>query len=128
MIAGSASVPSMARATVTEATMAGTTMATPPGATGGSPTVVLLVFAALFVATVLSIYLALRLYRGYRAGGGRGMLLLGVGLVLLTTVPMLLRLVLSNVPGVAVTTRSILANASQLAGLLLILGVIHGRR
>lgn len=110
----------------------GAAFATSPGtplqATGGSPTVVLLVFAALFVATVLSLYLALRLYRGYRDGGGRGMLVLGTGLVLLTTVPLVTRLVLSNVPGVAPTTRAIVATASQLLGLLVILGVVYGRR
>lgn len=103
---------------------------TPPlqTTTGGSPTLVLLVFVALFVATVLSLYLALRLYRGYQAGAGPGMALLGAGLVLLTTVPMVLRLVLTNVPGLGPTTRSIVVTASQLLGLLLVLGVIYGRR
>jgi len=101
---------------------------TPLQATGGSPTVVLLVFAVLFLATILSIYLALRLYRGYRAGGNRGMLLLGTGLVLLTTVPMVLRLVLSNVPGTATTTRALVVTVCQLVGLLVILVVIYGRR
>jgi hypothetical protein len=96
--------------------------------TGGSATVVLLAFAALFSATVLSLYLALRLYRGYRTGGNRGMLLLGIGLVLLTTVPILLRLVLTNVPDVGATTRATVATASQLLGLLLILEVVYGRR
>lgn len=95
--------------------------------TGGSPTLVILAFALLFVASILSIYVALRLYRGYRAGGGRGALLLGTGLVLLTTVPILARLVLTNV-GVGSTTREVLATASQLLGLLVVLGVIYGRR
>lgn len=98
------------------------------GTAGGSPTVVLSVFVALFVATVLSLYLAARLYRGYRAGGGTGMLVLGVGLVLLTTVPMVLRLLLSNVPGIAPTTQELVATACQLLGLLVILGVVYGRR
>ncbi|WP_254839311.1 hypothetical protein [Natronomonas marina] len=97
-------------------------------ASGGAPTLVLLVFAALVVATVLSLYLAVRLYRGYTEGGDTGMLVLGAGLVLLTTVPMVLRFVLSNVPGVAPTTQELLATACQLLGLLVILGVIHGRR
>jgi hypothetical protein len=96
-------------------------------ATGGAPSVVLAVFAALFLATILSIYLALRLYRGYREAGNRGMLWLGVGLVLLTTVPILLRLVLSNVGGVPATTRATAATASQLVGLLVVLGVVYGR-
>ena len=81
-----------------------------PAATGGgSATLVVLVFVALVLATVLSLYLAGRLYQGYRRGGGRGMLLLGVGLVLLTTVPILLRFVLSNVPGVALTVQELVA-------------------
>lgn len=96
-------------------------------ATGGSATLVLLVFAALFVATVLSLYLAARLCRGYRAGGGRSMLGLFVGLVLLTTVPILARLVLTNVGGVPATTRALVATASQLLGLLVVLGVVYDR-
>ena len=100
-----------------------------PAATGGgSATLVVLVFVALVLATVLSLYLAGRLYQGYRRGGGRGMLLLGVGLVLLTTVPILLRFVLSNVPGVALTVQELVATLSQLVGLLVILGVIYARR
>jgi hypothetical protein len=95
---------------------------------GGSPTVIALVFLSLVLATLLSVYLALRLYRGYRAGGGRAMLLLGVGLVLLTTVPLLLRLALSNVGSVAVVWQETIVTACQLLGLVVILGVIHGRR
>lgn len=96
--------------------------------TGGDPLVVLAALAALFVATVLSLYLALRLYRGYQDGGQPGMAALGVGLVLLTTVPMTLRVVLATVPGVDGTTRVLAVTASQLAGLLLILGVVYGGR
>ena len=97
-------------------------------AIGGEPELVLLVFVALFVATMLSIYLAVRLYRGYRRGGGVGMLVLGTGLVLLTTIPMLLRLVLSNTPAVDPVWQETIATAVQLLGLLLILGVVYGRR
>lgn len=97
-------------------------------ATGGSTTVVLLVFAALFVATLLSLYLARRLYDGYRARGGRSRLLLGTGLVLVTTVPILLRLVLSNLPAVDATVRSLAVTGCQLVGLLLVLGVIYDGR
>jgi hypothetical protein len=51
---------------------------------------------------------------------------LGVGLVLLTTVPMVLRVVLATVPGVPGTTRALAVTASQLLGLLVILGVVYG--
>ena len=100
----------------------------PLSTVGGSPTVIALVFLSLVLATLLSVYLALRLYRGYRAGGGRAMLLLGVGLVLLTTVPMVLRLALSNVGSVEVVWQETIVTACQLLGLVVILGVIHGRR
>lgn len=96
--------------------------------TGGSATLVLATFAALFVATLLSLYLTVRLYRGYRTGGGRAMLGLFVGLVLLTTVPILSRLLLTNVGGVPATTRAFVATASQLLGLFVVLGVVYGRR
>lgn len=89
---------------------------------------VLAVFAALVVATGLSIYLAIRLYRGYRVGGSPEMLILGIGLVLLTTVPMVLRFVLSNVPTIEPTWREVIATMAQLLGLLIILGVIYDRR
>ena len=89
---------------------------------------VLAVFAALLVATGLSIYLAIRLYRGFRVGGSSEMLLLGIGLVLLTTVPMVLRFALSNVPSIEPAWREVMATTVQLLGLLLILGVIYDRR
>ena len=98
--------------------------------TTGSPDVaiVLAVFASLIVATGLSIYLAIRLYRGYRAGGSGDMLLLGVGLVLLTTVPMITRFVLSNVQAFDPVWREVIATSAQLIGLFVIVGVIYGRR
>lgn len=102
--------------------------ANPLETTGGSPALVVLVFLALLVATLLSLYVAVRLYRGYRRGGDRGTLLLGVGLVLLTTVPMVARLILSNTPAMGPTWREIVATGFQLLGLAVILGVIYGRR
>ncbi|SDR01325.1 hypothetical protein [Natronobacterium texcoconense] len=111
-----------------EGTFSGRLVPLDTQAVGGSPELVVLVFLALLVATVLSVYLAVRLYRGYRAGGGVGMLLLGAGLVLLTTIPMLLRLVLSNMPAVAPVWQEVIATAVQLLGLLVILGVVYGRR
>lgn len=96
-------------------------------ASGGSTTLVVLVFVALFVATGLSVYLALRLYRGYRTGGGSAMLALLIGLVLLTTVPFTLRLLLSNVGRIDTATRALAATSSQLVGLLIILSVVYVR-
>jgi uncharacterized membrane protein len=106
-----------------------TSPASPPlqVATGGSPAVVLAALLALLVATVLSLAVAARLYRGYRRGGGRPMLGLLVGLILLTTVPFVLRLVLTNVGDVSATTRALAATTSQLAGLLIVLTVVFDR-
>jgi hypothetical protein len=95
--------------------------------TGGGSAAVLAAFVALFVATALACYLALRLYRGYRANPNRELALLGAGLVSLATLPVVLRLVLSNVP-VGPATRSVLVTVPQLFGLLLILVVVYGRR
>ena len=89
---------------------------------------VLAVFAALIVATGLSIYLAIRLYRGYRARGSTDHLLLAVGFVLLTTVPMVFRFVFSNIPTIDPTWREVLVTSAQLLGLFVIMGVIYGRR
>jgi len=94
--------------------------------TGGNPTVVLAAFAALFVAAVLSLALAVRLYRGYRERPTRPKALLGAGLVSLTTVPILLRVVLSNVP-VAAATRNLAVTVAQLVGLVVILVVVYDR-
>jgi len=94
-------------------------------ATGGPPALTVAVFLTLFVATGLSLYLAVRLYRGYRAAGDRARFRLLVGLVLLTTVPLLVRLILSNVAGVGATTRELLATASQLCGLRVVRGVVY---
>ncbi|GAB7095646.1 hypothetical protein JCM30237_28000 [Halolamina litorea] len=95
--------------------------------TGGSTVVVLAALLALLVATVLSLAVAARLYGGYRRGGGRAMLGLLVGLVLLTTVPFVLRMVLTNVGDVSATTRALAATSSQLAGLLIVLTVVFDR-
>ncbi len=95
-------------------------------ATGGDPTVVLAALAALFVAAALSLSLALRLYRGYREHPTRPKALLGVGLVSLTTVPTLLRVILSNLP-VATTTRNLAVTVAQLVGLVVILVVVYDR-
>lgn len=97
-------------------------------ANGSNVELILLVFVALVTATLLSLYLALRLYRGYRQSGSVEMLVLAIGLVLLTTVPMVLRFVLSNVPTIEPAWREVVATTAQLVGLVVILGVIYGRR
>lgn len=96
-------------------------------ATGGAPVVVALTLLALLIATALSLLVAVRLYRGYRRGGGRAMLGLLVGLVLLTTAPFVLRVALTNLSTAPATTRSLVATSSQLLGLVVILAVVFDR-
>lgn len=94
-------------------------------ATGGSPAVVALTLLGLFVTAVLSLVVAYLLVRGYRRNRDRARLYLGIGLVLLTTGPIVLQFALTNAavsPGI----RSIAANTSKLAGLAAMLYAIYG--
>ncbi|WP_217641994.1 hypothetical protein [Halostagnicola kamekurae] len=75
----------------------------------------------------LSVGIALVLIRGYRRGPGHpGMLYLALGLVLLTTVPELLRVGLPTLTGVGTAGRSVLVSGSELTGLGIILWTIYG--
>lgn len=99
---------------------------TPLQATGGSPAVIALVFISLLLTTVLSLAVAYLLFQGYRRNRDAGRLALAVGLVLLTTVPFVAQFVLTNVTSVPPVTRSAVANASKLLGLVAMLYAIYG--
>jgi Na+/H+ antiporter NhaC len=92
---------------------------------GGSRTVVLLALAGLVLAAALSLLVVYRLVEGYRRNGTRPMLVLGVGLALLVTGPIFLRLALTNVVSVSPATRSVATTASELLGLAAILYAIY---
>lgn len=92
---------------------------------GGSRTVALLALAGLLVAAVLSLAVVYRLVEGYRRNGTRPMLVLGVGLGLVVTGPIFLRLAFANVVGVSPGVRSIATTASELLGLAAILYAIY---
>ncbi|NEU55984.1 hypothetical protein [Halorussus sp. MSC15.2] len=92
---------------------------------GGSRTVALLALAGLLVAAVLSLAVVYRLVEGYRRNGTRPMLALGVGLALLVTGPIFLRLAFANVVDVSPATRSVTTTASELLGLAAILYAIY---
>lgn len=96
-------------------------------ATGGDPSVAVAVLALSLLSLVLSLTVAAVLVRGYRRGPGRrGMLVLAAGLVLLTTVPELLRIVLPSVTGIDVVGRSLLVSGCELLGLGAILRAVYG--
>lgn len=95
-------------------------------ATGGSPLVVALTLVGLLVTGVLALVVAYLVARGYRRNRNRARLYLAVGLVLLTTGPIALQLVLTNFTDVAPVGRSMAANASKLLGLGAMLYAIYG--
>lgn len=92
---------------------------------GGSRTVVLLALAGLLVAAGLSLAVVYRLFDGYRRNGTRPMLVLGVGLALLVTGPIFLRLAFANLVSVSPAMRSVATTASELLGLAAILYAIY---
>lgn len=78
------------------------------------------------LSIVLSLAIAVVLVRGYLAGPGqRGVLWLAVGLLLLTTVPELLRIGLPTATGIGTIGRSIVVSSCELIGLGVILGSIY---
>lgn len=84
------------------------------------------VFALSLLSLALSVVIAVVLVRGYRRGPGRrGMLWLAVGLLLLTTVPELLRIGLPTLTGVSTVGRSILVSSAELLGLGAILWTVY---
>ena len=95
-------------------------------ATGGSTLVVVLALAGLLLTAVLSLAVAYLIVRGYRRHRDRARLSLAVGLILLTTGPILAQLALANLTGVSMAGRSAVANASKLLGLGAVLYAIYG--
>lgn len=86
-------------------------------------TVVLLTLLSIF----LSVGIALLLLRGYRRGPRHsGMLYLALGLILLTTVPELLRIGLPTLTNVGAVGRSVLVSGSEFTGLGIILWTVYG--
>lgn len=94
--------------------------------TGGSPLVVALTLAGLLVTAVLALAVASLLVRGYRRNQDRARLYFAIGLVLLTTGPIALQIVLTNFTDVTPVGRSVAANTSKLLGLGAMLYAIYG--
>lgn len=92
---------------------------------GGSHTVVLAALAGLLVAAVLSLLVVAKLVGGYRRSGTRPMLYLGVGLALLVTAPIFLRLAFANFVNVSPAVRSLATTGLELLGLVAILYAIY---
>lgn len=97
------------------------------GASGTDVPTAAAVIALSMLSLALSVGIAVVLVRGYRRGPGRtGMLWLAVGLLLLTTVPELLRFGLPTVTDVGTVGRSLSVSTSELLGLGIILWTVYG--
>ncbi len=95
-------------------------------ATGGSPLVIALALLGLLVTASLSLGVAYLVVRGYRRNRNRARLYLAVGLILLTTGPIVIQALLTNVTTASEIERSAAANASKLLGLGAMLYAIYG--
>jgi hypothetical protein len=97
------------------------------GATGTGPAIAVAVIGLLALSVVLSVAIAAILIGGYRRGPRQtGMLWLAVGLVLLTTVPELLRIGLPTFTAIGTVARSLIVSGFELAGLGVILWTLYG--
>lgn len=94
--------------------------------TGGSLVVVSLTLAGLLLTAVLALVVACLIIRGYRRNPDRAQLFLAVGLVLLTTSPIMLQLVMTNFTDVPRVGRAVAQNASNLLGLSAMLYATYG--
>jgi len=96
-------------------------------ATGTEPEIAIAVLALSVVSLLLSVVIAAVLLRGYRRGPGHTkMLWLAVGLLLLTTVPEILRVGLPTLTTLGTATRSIVVSGCEMLGLGAILWTIYG--
>ncbi|MFD1586497.1 hypothetical protein ACFR9U_05855 [Halorientalis brevis] len=97
--------------------------------TAGSSLVALAVVGLSVLTIAMSVAIAVVLLRGSRREPGHtGQLQLAAGLLLLTSVPELLRIGLPTVTSVGVVGRSILVSGCELAGLGIILWAVFGGR
>ena len=91
------------------------------------PVLALIVIFLTLLSIGLSVGIALVLLRGYRRGPRHPrMLYLAFGLILLTTVPELLRIGLPTLTTVGAVGRSALVSGSELIGLGIILWAVYG--
>lgn len=96
-------------------------------ATGTGSLLALAVVGISVLTIVMSVAIAVVLLRGYRRDpGDMGQLQLATGLLLLTSVPELLRLGLPTVTSVGIVGRSMLVSGCELLGLGLILWAVFG--
>lgn len=84
---------------------------------GGTGTI----FALAAMTAIAGLFVAYQAYRGYRRNGSRPMLFLAVGVLLLTTVPVVLNYLLSAVIGSTDAEALLAITGAHLAGVVSIL-------
>ncbi|QLG49978.1 hypothetical protein [Natrinema halophilum] len=93
----------------------------------GSTTVAIAVFLGQATAFVIACWIAKRSYDGYRDARRPALLWLALGIALLAAVPTVVRFLLPTVFDASSLTTSVLATASEIAGLTAILYTVYGR-
>lgn len=95
--------------------------------TGTSSLVALAVLGISALIIVMSVAIAVFLLRGYRRDPGHtGQLQLAAGLILLTSIPELLRIGLPTLTSVGTVERSLLVSGCEILGLAIILWTVFG--
>ncbi|SEQ83607.1 DUF7521 family protein [Natrinema salaciae] len=94
---------------------------------GGTATVAVAVFLGQALAFLIACWIAKRSYDGYRDARRPPLLWLALGIALLAAVPTVLRFLLPTLLGASSVTTTVLASASEIAGLTAILYTVYGR-
>ncbi len=92
---------------------------------GGETVTTVAALVTFLVATALAVLVTYRFLRGYVRSRSKPVLQLAVGMFLLAPAPMFIRLVAGNVLVVAPPVRVVSTATVEVAGLLIILGVIY---
>ncbi|MFD1565414.1 hypothetical protein ACFR99_17905 [Haloarchaeobius amylolyticus] len=95
--------------------------------TGGNASIAIAVFVGQAIAFVIACWIAKRAYDGYREARRPPLLWLALGIALLAAVPTAVRFLLPTLVGASSLTTTVLATASEIAGLTAILYTVYGR-
>ncbi|SDN11550.1 hypothetical protein SAMN04487949_3422 [Halogranum gelatinilyticum] len=88
---------------------------------------VFVVLVTFLLSALLGLVIARKAFQGYRRNASKPMLFLAAGIVLLTAVPAVLSLFLSNFTGLPSYQVVLVTNGSELLGLLAIAYSLYGR-
>jgi len=95
--------------------------------TGGGATIAIAVLVGQATAFAIACWVAKRAYDGYRDARRRPLLWLALGIALLAAVPTSIRFLLPTLFSASSLATTVLATASEIAGLTAILYTVYGR-